>query len=85
MGKIADEKEVLEMYTAILRRDITDYIKDGHDIVDIPVKPSDMMKAGEAILKRLDAAVSSENTGTQYGVIIMPEVKMEREEKQCRI
>lgn len=77
MGKIADETEVLEMYTAIMRRDITDYIKDGHDIVDIPIKPSDMMKAGEAILKRIDAAESApSDEGTQFGVIIMPSAEV---------
>lgn len=76
MGKIADENEVLEMYTSIMRREISDYVKDGHDIIDSPIKPSDMMKAGEAILKRLDAAESvRDDSGTQYGVIIMPESK----------
>lgn len=77
MGKIADETEVLEMYTAIMRRDITDYVKDGHDIVDIPIKASDMMKAGEALLKRIDAAESApSDEGTQFGVIIMPSAEI---------
>ena len=76
MGKIADENEVLEMYTSIMRRDICDYVKDGHDIVDVPVKPSDMMKAGEALLKRMDASQSAkeEDAGTKYGVILMPNI-----------
>jgi len=76
VDKIASENEVLEMYTSIMRRDITDYVKDGHDIIDIPVKPSDMMKAGEALLKRFDGAVQvkDEGSGAMYGVVLMPQV-----------
>lgn len=74
MGKIADENEILEMYTAIMRREVSD--KDEHDTFNSSIKPSDVMKAGEAILKRLDAAeAADENKRTQYGVIIMPEIK----------
>ncbi|MDO5398131.1 MAG: hypothetical protein Q4G33_09375 [bacterium] len=76
MGKIADENEVLEMYTAIMRHDISDYVRDGNENINSQIKPSDMMKAGEAILKRLDAAESTRgDTGTQFGVVIMPEAK----------
>ena len=75
MERIASESEVLEMYTSIMRRDITDYVKDGHEIIDIPVKPSDMMKAGEALLKRFDSAPPPKEEGeATYGVVILPPV-----------
>lgn len=76
MSNIADENEVLEMYTSIMRREIPDYVKDGHEILDVPVKPSDMMKAGEALLKRFDGAERpvENGEGTKYGVVILPPV-----------
>ncbi len=79
-SKIADEAEIMEMYTAILRRDISDYAKIGQDVIDIPIKPADMMKAAEMLLKRLDAAaVPADEPEEKFGVIIMPSAEMCKE------
>lgn len=71
-SRIADETEIMEMYTSIIRREISDPTKIGQDIVDVPVKAADMMKAAEQLLKRLDAAVPDQEEGDRYGVILMP-------------
>lgn len=63
---IATADEIMCMYTSILRGELP----------DAAPKAADLIRAGEAILKRIDTE-GEQNTQTEYGVILMPEVKEE--------
>ena len=78
---IATAEEVMRTFTEILRRTIPDYSvqKDG-DICEHPAKLADILRAGEALLKRLDKAAEERTRNDErdmYGVILMPETEQE--------
>lgn len=58
MGKrrIAPEKEVLALFTAIMRGEITDYavrkVAGGEELIPVPPKVSDRSHAAELLAKR---------------------------------
>ena len=78
---IATAEEVMRTYTKILRREIPDYSTDrAGEISEHPAKLADVIRAGEALLKRLDKTAEENmqnNKEKKYGVIIMPETKGE--------
>lgn len=71
---IADVDEVLRTFTKVLRREISDYTSVDGEVVEIPVKAAEMLRAGEALLKRLDIKKKDEGVSDSSGVILMPEV-----------
>lgn len=80
---IATTEEIMRTYTDVLRRKIPDYSisKDG-EIYKHPAKLSDVLRAGEALLRRLDKAAEKKTQnedGKKYGVIIMPAAESETE------
>lgn len=79
IDKIADEKEIMRMYSAIIRGERPDYAlsntKEGRELTEVPVKASDLIRAGEALLKRIDiAAEDGKAEDGQCGVVLMPDI-----------
>lgn len=73
--EVASVREVLKTYTSILRREMCDYsVSNKGTIEEHPAKISDVIRAGEALLKRLDEKEASKTEQQVCGVILMPEV-----------
>lgn len=67
--KIATQKEVLEFYTDIMRRDIPDET----------VKLSEAMSAADKLYKHFKEEKVDETDKKETGIVILPEVKKEGE------
>lgn len=74
---IADVDEILTAFTDILRRNINDYAMYQGDVVEMPVRVNEMIRAGEALLKRLDIKKAQKGENENCGVIMMPEIMEE--------
>lgn len=80
---IADEAEIMRIYTAILRRELTESTikssKDGTEIIQTPPSLTTVMHAGEAIIKRIDHNSEINTDDTQTGVILMPYAELKQQ------
>lgn len=72
--QIASVREVLIKYTEILRGEATDYSVYEGEVIEVPPKVGDVMRAGGELLKRLDMNKAQDSAQEAYGVIMMPEV-----------
>ncbi len=79
---IATVSEVMQKLTDIVRGKASDYsITAKGEAVKRPPKLSDVIRAGEIIMKRRDTAKQTKDAETTYGVLLMPEAA-EPEEKE---
>ncbi|MBR0360210.1 MAG: hypothetical protein IIX21_03770 [Clostridia bacterium] len=69
--KIATQKEVLEFYTDIMRRDIPDET----------VKLSEAMSAADKLYKHFKETTVADSDKKGTGVVLLPEVRTEGENK----
>lgn len=63
--KIATQKEVLEFYTDIMRRDIPDET----------IKLSEAMSAADKLYKHFKDTTSDESDNKETGIVILPEIQ----------
>lgn len=66
---IADETEVLEFYTDLMRH-----------CGDEGIKVTDSINAADKLLKHLTQTAAAEKEEKQTGVVILPEAKLAKEE-----
>lgn len=69
--KIATQKEVLEFYTDIMRRDIPDE----------NVKLSEAMSAADKLYKHFKETTVLDTDKKETGVVLLPEIKKEKGEE----
>ena len=69
-SKIATKTEVLETLTEIMR-----------STSDDGVKITEVMSAGEKLYKILKEESSEKNDERQYGIVILPEIELEGQDK----